>query len=62
MVGRIDSLAGLAGTRLLVAEAFYPDEINPAAGGAFAAAVKSAVTFGKLTYLPFPELVKPKVR
>jgi hypothetical protein len=45
-----------------IGEVFYPNEINPATGGAFAAAVKSAVTCGKLAYSPFPELVKSKVR
>jgi hypothetical protein len=45
-----------------IAEVFNPDEINPAAGGAFAAAVKNAATCGKLTYSPFPELAKNKTR
>jgi hypothetical protein len=45
-----------------IAEAFNPDEINPAAGGAFAAAVKNEATCGKLAYSPFPELVKSKAR
>lgn len=45
-----------------IAEVFNPDEINPAAGGAFAAAVKNAATCGKLAYSPFPELVKASPR
>ena len=45
-----------------IAEVFNPDEINPAAGGAFAAAVKNAATCGKLAYLPFTELAKTKTR
>jgi hypothetical protein len=45
-----------------IAEVFSPDEINPAAGGAFGAALKNAVTCGKLAYSPFPELVKSKAR
>lgn len=43
-----------------IAEAFDPETINPAAGGAFAAAMKNAATCGKLSYSPFPELVKSK--
>lgn len=45
-----------------IAEVFNPDEVNPAAGGAFAAAMKNAATCGKLTYSPFPELVKSNPR
>ena len=45
-----------------IAEVFNPDEINPAAGGAFAAAMKNAVTCGKLVYSSFPELVKSRPR
>jgi hypothetical protein len=47
--GRIDSV-------------FNPSEVNPAAGGYFAAALKDAATCGKLTYGPFPELTVPKVQ
>jgi hypothetical protein len=43
-----------------IAEAFDPGYINPAAGGAFAAAIKQAATCGKLSYSPFPELMKGK--
>jgi hypothetical protein len=41
-----------------IAEVFDPDSVNPAAGGAFGAALKSAATCGKLSYSPFPELSK----
>jgi hypothetical protein len=43
-----------------IAEVFDPGYINPAAGGAFAAALKDAATCGKLAYGPFPEMVKAK--
>ena len=41
-----------------IAEVFDPDSVNPAAGGAFGAALKSAATCGKLSYSPFPGLSK----
>ncbi len=44
-----------------IAEAFDPAGHNPAAGGAFAGAVKNAVTCGKLTYGAFPEFSKSKL-
>jgi hypothetical protein len=43
-----------------IAEVVSPDAMKLAAGGAFAAAVKSAATCGQLTYSPFPELVMSK--
>ena len=43
-----------------IADVFSPDASNPAAGGAFAGAMKNAATCGKLSYTPFPELMKPR--
>jgi hypothetical protein len=43
-----------------IEETFDPNAINPAAGGAFAAAARNAATCGKLSYAPFPELVKSR--
>jgi hypothetical protein len=43
-----------------IADVFDPGYINPAAGGAFAAALKDSATCGKLSYVPFPEIVKSK--
>jgi hypothetical protein len=45
-----------------VADVFNPEAINPAAGGALAAAIKNANTCGNLTYGAFPELTRPKGR
>jgi hypothetical protein len=45
-----------------VAKEFSPDSINPAMGGAVGAALKNATTCGNLTYSPFPELMKAKVK
>jgi hypothetical protein len=38
-----------------IGEEFSPYDVNPAAGGAVAAAIRDASTCGKLTYGPFPE-------
>jgi len=43
-----------------IEDVFSPDAVNPALGGAFAAALKNSVTCGKLSYGPFPELARPK--
>ena len=43
-----------------IAEVFNPSASNPAAGGAFAAALKNSVTCGKLSYSPFPELAQSR--
>lgn len=43
-----------------ISDTFDPRYINPAAGGAFGAALKHAATCGKLSYSPFPELMKRK--
>ncbi len=40
-----------------IAEVFNPHASNPAAGGAFAAAMKNSYTCGKLSYGAFPELL-----
>jgi hypothetical protein len=45
-----------------IARAFNPEAINPAAGGAFAAAIVNANTCGNLTYGAFPELIRLKGR
>jgi hypothetical protein len=43
-----------------LSDVFNPNPNNPALGGAFAGALTYAVTCGKLTYGPFPELVKKR--
>jgi len=43
-----------------ISESFYPENINPGAGGAFGALLKNAATCGNLAYVPFPELMKTK--
>lgn len=43
-----------------IAEAFDPGYINPGAGGAFGAALKTAATCGKLSYGPFQEIMRSK--
>lgn len=43
-----------------IADKFDPSPNNPAAGGAFAGALRDSVTCGKLTYAAFPELIKLK--
>lgn len=43
-----------------IAETFDPGYVNPAAGGAFAAALKHEATCGKLSYTAFPEIARAK--
>jgi hypothetical protein len=45
-----------------VADVFNPEAINPAAGGALAAAIVNANTCGNLTYGAYPELTRSKVK
>jgi hypothetical protein len=45
-----------------VAGEFFPENINPALGGAVGAAIRNANTCGNLSYGPFPELMRSKGR
>jgi hypothetical protein len=55
-------VAGYTFEKGQVAEEFFPEAINPAAGGALAAAIVNANTCGNLAYRAFPELTRPKGR
>jgi hypothetical protein len=41
-----------------IAEAFNPEYANPGAGGYLGAAMLNAATCGKLSYAPFPEIMR----
>jgi hypothetical protein len=45
-----------------VADEFFPENINPALGGALGAAIRNAATCGNLSYGAFPELMRLKGR
>ena len=45
-----------------VADELFPENINPALGGALGAAIRNAATCGNLSYGAFPELMRLKGR